>query len=71
MKRPSQIAGRFFVICRKKIAILMPFGLHFARFQSHLNELIFFDFKTILRKLNCSVLSVGIKVQNTLKMLRF
>ena len=31
-------AGRFFVSFWKKMAILMPFGLHFARFQSNLKE---------------------------------
>ena len=35
-KHPA--AGQFFVSFWKKIAILMPFGSHFARFQSHLKE---------------------------------
>ena len=35
-KHPT--AGRFFVIFWKKMAILMRFGLHFARFQSHLKQ---------------------------------
>ena len=30
--------GRFFVIFLEKIATLMPFGSHFARFQSHLKK---------------------------------
>ena len=35
-KHPA--AGQFFVSFLKKMAILMPFGSHFARFQSHLKE---------------------------------
>ena len=34
----SPAAGRYFVIFWKKMAILMRFGSHFARFQSHLKE---------------------------------
>ena len=34
-------AGQFFVSFWKKMAILMPFGSHFARFQRHLKHQIF------------------------------
>ena len=34
-ERSPQAAGGFFVIFWKKMAILMQFELHFARFQSH------------------------------------
>ena len=42
-KHPA--AGRFFVIFGKKMTILMRFGPHFARFQSHLKEQNFRDLK--------------------------
>ena len=35
-KHPA--AGQFLVSFLKKMAVLMPFGSHFARFQSHLKE---------------------------------
>ena len=35
-KQPA--AGRFFVSFWKKLAILMTYGSHFARIQSHLKE---------------------------------
>ena len=35
-KHPA--AERFFVSVWEKMAILMPFGSHFVRFQSHLKE---------------------------------
>ena len=35
-KHPA--AGQFFESFLKKIAILMPFGSHFERFQSHLKQ---------------------------------
>ena len=38
-------AGRFFVIFWKKMTILMRFGSHFERFQSHLKEQNFWDLK--------------------------
>ena len=38
-KHPA--AGRFFVSFWKKMAILMEFGSHFARFQNHLKEQLF------------------------------
>ena len=36
--RSPQAAGGFFVIFWKKMAILMRFESHFARFQSHLKQ---------------------------------
>ena len=38
LKAKTPVAGRLFVIFLEKIALLLPFELHFARFQSHLNE---------------------------------
>ena len=38
MGAEPQAAGQFFVIILEKMAILMRFGSHFARFQSHLKE---------------------------------
>ena len=40
-----QAAGQFLVSFWKKMAILMPFGSHFARFQSHLKEQNFYELK--------------------------
>ena len=42
-KHPA--AGRYFESFWKKMPILMPFGSHFARFQSHLKEQNFGDLK--------------------------
>ena len=36
--RSPQAAGGFFVISWEKMAILMRFESHFARFQSHLKQ---------------------------------
>ena len=38
LRAKPPVAGRFLVIFWKKVALLMPFGLHFARFQIHLKE---------------------------------
>ena len=38
MRMELPATGRFFVSFWKKMAILMRFGSHFARFQSHLKE---------------------------------
>ena len=38
MEAEPPAAGPFFVIFWKKMAILMQFGSHFARFLSHLKE---------------------------------
>ena len=38
MEAEPPAAGQFFVIFLEKMAILMQFGSHFARFQSHLKE---------------------------------
>ena len=40
-KKLQKAAGRFFVSVWKKMAILMRFVSHFARFQSHLKEQYF------------------------------
>ena len=55
----SPAAGRFFVIFLKKMAILMRFGLHFARFQSH------------LKPIEKITLFASGQVQNTFKILHF
>ena len=41
MAAEAPAAGRFFVFFWKKMAILMRFRSHFARFQSHLKLQIF------------------------------
>ena len=38
LKEPPSCLAIFFVIFWKKVVFLIPFGLHFTRFQSHLKE---------------------------------
>ena len=38
LRAKPPVAGQFFCDFLKKIALLMPFGLHFTRFQSHLQQ---------------------------------
>ena len=48
----SKALSRWAISCNffEKIAILMPFGSHFAYFQSHLKKAKFLRFKSQLKK---------------------
>ena len=62
-----QASVRFFVSSWKKMPILLPFGSHFARFQSHLKDQIFEIRKPIKQ---ISLFTSG-QVQTTFKILHF
>ena len=65
----GEVPSRWAIFCKflGKMAIVMPFGLHFARFQSHLKEQNFWDLKPI-EQIPPFTLS---KVQYTFKILHF
>ena len=48
--RSPQAAGGFFVIFWKKMAVLMRFESHLARFQSHLKQQNFLMFESQFNK---------------------
>ena len=62
LKAKHPAAGRFFVICLKKIATLIRFGSHFTRFQSHFKTTKFLRFGNQLNK-SLSLLQVKFKTR--------
>ena len=70
---PDDVAlSRWAIFCKflgKKIALLMPFGLHFARFQIHLKEQSFWDLKANWK--NPLFTLISDQVQNTFQILHF